>query len=101
MNTIKNNNTMYSKQRTFKNKNRNDISFSEDDKEELDFSLTNLSTSLSSADEESQKEILGILNKRARTQSSNTLGSYNIIAPIPLKKSSSFAIERISRPCNL
>jgi hypothetical protein len=91
---------MYSDSRTLIYKNMN-IAFLEEDRDELDNLLSNLSTSQSSAEEESQKEILTIINRRARAQSSNTLGIYNIKAPIPLKKSSSFVIERIPRPCNL
>jgi hypothetical protein len=92
---------MYSESRTLINKNINET-FLDEDRDEIDCLLSNLSTSQSSADEESQKEILSILNRRSRTQSSNTLRAYsNIIAPVPFKKSSSFVIERITRPCNL
>ena len=70
------------------------------DTKELDSLVSNLSTSCS-YDEESTKEILTILNRKPRTNSSISLKSYNIKAPVPKKTSTSFIIERFSRPYNL
>jgi hypothetical protein len=68
----------------------------EEETNELSAILSSLSTN-DSADSESSKEILGILNKRkGKFHSTNTISQ--ILAPIPKRVGSSILIERVSRP---